>query len=243
MALKRVWIPSPNYSSRGGSSVRLIVLHTAEGARTYQSLGSFFGSSSSGVSSQVGIDDTPNTIGEYVTRGSKAWTQGNANPVAVSAELCAFANWSSTEWSKHAVMLANTAAWIAEEAAIFKIPLVKLTPSQAQGSGRGICQHIDLGRWGGGHVDCGPAFPIDSVIAAAKNVGSGPVTPPTDVNGGPPVPFIKSNDGKTYWFIANGPNSYWRQVPDNLVSSIPTGMTINDSSGGWRGLWQVGAPK
>ena len=38
MALTRVWLPSPNYSGRGGSSVRLIVLHTTEGAQTYQSL-------------------------------------------------------------------------------------------------------------------------------------------------------------------------------------------------------------
>lgn len=242
MALKRVWMPSPNYSSRGGSSVRLIVLHTAEGALTYQSLGSFFGSSSSGVSSHVGIDDTPNTCGEYVTRGSKAWTQGNANPVAVSAELCAFAKWSSSEWSRHSNMLANAAQWLREEAAAFNIPLVKLTPQQAQGSGRGVCQHIDLGKWGGGHVDCGPAFPIDSVITAAKG-GSTPVPTPPDTNGGPPVPFIKSNDNNTYWFVANGSASYWRQVPANLVSSIPAGMIINDSTGGWRGLWQVGAPK
>src|SRR5215831_18174389 len=32
--LTRKAIPSPNYSSRGGASVRLIVLHTAEGATT-----------------------------------------------------------------------------------------------------------------------------------------------------------------------------------------------------------------
>ena len=32
MSLKRVWIASPNYSSRSGSGVRLVVVHTAEGA-------------------------------------------------------------------------------------------------------------------------------------------------------------------------------------------------------------------
>jgi N-acetylmuramoyl-L-alanine amidase len=242
MALKRVWIPSPNYSSRGGATVRLIVLHTAEGARTYQSLGSFFGSSSSGVSSQVGIDDTLNTVGEYVARGNKAWTQGNANPVSTSAEMCAFAAWSASEWSKHQVMLENTATWIAEEATAFKIPIVRLNASQAQGSGRGVCQHIDLGSWGGGHVDCGPAFPMNDVLNMAIEIQNGSGGLP-DVNGGPPVPFIKSNDGKTYWFIANGPKSYWRQVPDGLVSNIPTGMIINDANGSWRALWQVGAPK
>jgi N-acetylmuramoyl-L-alanine amidase len=240
MALKRVWIASPNYSSRGGSKVRLIVLHTAEGARTYQSLGSFFGKSSSGVSSHVGIDDTLNTVGEYVVRGNKAWTQGNANPVAVSAELCAFTAWSAAEWDRHPTMLSNAAAWIAEEAKAFGIPIVRLTPAEAQGSGRGVCQHVDLGRWGGGHVDCGSNFPMTRVLNVAITILAGTPTNPEDQNGGPPVPFIKSNNGKTYWFIANGPGSYWREVPANLVSSIPSGMLINDSTGGWRALWKVG---
>jgi N-acetylmuramoyl-L-alanine amidase len=165
--VRRVWIPSPNYSSRGGAGVRLVVLHTAEGARTYQELGNFFANSGSGVSSQVGIDDTPDEIGEYVAPGNKAWTQGNANPVSVSAELCAFAEWSAAEWDRHPAMLVNAAAWIAEECARFSIPLQRLTPAEAQGSGRGVCQHVDLGAWGGSHWDCGPGFPLDDVIAVA----------------------------------------------------------------------------
>jgi hypothetical protein len=172
MALKRKWIPSPNYSSRGGAGVRLIVLHTAEGARTIEELGNFFKSSSSGVSSHVGIDDKAGTIGEYVKRGSKAWTAANANPVAVQAELCAFAKWSTAEWNKHPAMLENTARWIAEEAKALGIPITKLSASQAQGSGRGVCQHNDLGSWGGGHWDCGGGFPIDRVLDMARSGGS-----------------------------------------------------------------------
>lgn len=237
--LKRIWIPSPNYSSRGGASVRLIVLHTAEGARTYQSLGSFFGSSSSGVSSQVGIDDTPGTVGEYVKRQNKAWTQGNANPIATSAELCAFASWSAAEWNKHSTMLENTARWIAEEAAAFGIPIVKLTPAQAQGTGRGVCQHVDLGSWGGGHTDCGKAFPIDTVLAIATN-GQPPA--PEPAKGSEPV-FIKQKDGTLFWFIADGPKSYWREVPSGLRSNVPSNMIIDDPNGSWKALWSVGAPK
>src|SRR5215831_1135000 len=160
MALKRVGIPSPNQSSRGGSGVRLIVLHTAEGATTYQSLGSFFSSSSSGVSSHVGIDDTPGVIGEYVRRSDKAWTAANYNPMSTQAELCGFANWSPQTWQQHPTMLSNTAAWIAEEARAYGIPIRKLSASQAQGGQAGVCQHADLGAGGGGHWDCGPNFPI-----------------------------------------------------------------------------------
>lgn len=181
MALNRVSIPSPNYSSRGGAGVRLVVLHTAQGARTARELGAFFARSSSGVSSHVGIDDAlgAGTIAQYVPRSQKAWTQGNANPVAVSAELCAFAEWGSAEWDRHPVMLANTAAWIAEECAALGIPITKLTAQQAQGSGRGVCQHVDLGSWGGGHWDCGPAFPIDRVLEMARG-GAAPAPGPED---------------------------------------------------------------
>jgi N-acetylmuramoyl-L-alanine amidase len=168
VALTRKPIPSPNYSSRGGSSVRLIVIHTAEGARTIEELGNFFANPGSGVSSHTGIDDTKGVIGEYVRREYKAWTASGANPVAVQTELCAFAKWDKAEWNRHPNMLSNCAAWIAEEAAKFGLPITKLSASQAQGSGRGVCQHVDLGAWGGGHWDCGGSFPIDDVLAMAR---------------------------------------------------------------------------
>jgi hypothetical protein len=171
--LERDAIPSPNYSSRGGSSVRLIVLHTAEGARTYHELGSFFASSSSGVSSHVGIDDTDGVIGLYVERSWKAWTASGANPVAVQAELCAFASWTAAEWDRHPHMLDNTARWIAEEASAFGLPITALMPSEAQGSGRGVCEHTDLGAWGGGHWDCGDGFPLGDVLARARELNGG----------------------------------------------------------------------
>ena len=175
MALKRVWIPSPNYSSRGGSGVRLIVLHTAEGARTIESLGGFF-QGDVGASSHTGADDKSNTVGEYVSRGNKAWTQSNFNPAAVSIELCGFASWSRDEWmNNHSNMLDNCAKWIAEEAAHFGLPITKLSSSQAQGSGRGVCQHNDLGAGGGGHWDCGSGFPIDHVLDLARG-GAGVTT-------------------------------------------------------------------
>ena len=166
--LTRKAFPSPNYSSRGGATVRLIVIHTAEGATTIESLGNWFANPANDVSSHTGIDDKAGVIGEYVKRGNKAWTAASANPVAVQTELCAFARWSASEWNKHPNMLENCARWIAEEAEAFGIPIVKLTSAQAQGSGRGVCQHVDLGSWGGGHWDCGGDFPMDKVLDMAK---------------------------------------------------------------------------
>jgi hypothetical protein len=146
----------------------------------------------------VGVDDTPNTIGEYVQRPQKAWTAANANPVAIQAELCAFAAWSTSVWNTHPTMLANLSAWIAEEAAYFNIPIVKLTPQQAQTDGRGVCQHRDLGSWGGSHSDCGDGFPIDNVLAAARTPTPAP-TPPS-----PPSPFPDEEDPDMI-LIQNGP--------------------------------------
>lgn len=189
MALTRKWIPSPNYSSRGGASVRLIVLHTAEGALTIESLGNFFASSSSQVSSHTGADDKKNTVGEYVKRGNKAWTAANANPVATQLELCAFASWSTDEWHRHPNMLDNCAKWIAEEAKYFGIPIVRLNSSQAQGSGRGVCQHVDLGSWGGGHHDCGSGFPMGYVLEMAAGHPVSAPTPPPSSGKAPPFPY------------------------------------------------------
>jgi N-acetyl-anhydromuramyl-L-alanine amidase AmpD len=177
MALNRVWIPSPNYSSRGGTKVRLVVVHTAEGSKTIESLGSFFANPSSGVSSHTGADDKVNTVAEYVRADQKAWTQANANPYSVAIELCAFASWDAAEWSRHINMLTNCAAWIAEECARFSIPIVGLSKSQAQGGASGVCGHDALGAAGGGHWDPGPSFPWGDVLAMAGGQ-AGTVAPP-----------------------------------------------------------------
>jgi hypothetical protein len=168
----------------------LVVIHTAEGARTIESLGNFFANSANEVSSHAGADDKANTVGIYVERPNKAWTAANYNPVAVQMELCAFAAWSTAEWDQHPNMLDNCAKWIAEECAAFGIPLKRLTAGEAQGSGKGICQHIDLGSGGGGHVDCGNGFPMDRVIQMAGGADVGPSpTPPPVQSGGAAPPF------------------------------------------------------
>ena len=182
MALTRVSMPSPNMSSRSGNTVTTIVIHSTEGAQTLESLGNFFRNPSSQVSSHTGIDNVQaGRIGEYVQRPNNAWTAASANRWSIQTELCtpsgASAQWSTATWLSKTVMLANLAAWIAEEAAFFGIPIQRLTPAGAQNPAtRGVCQHSDLGSMGGGHVDCGPGFPIDQVIAMAN--GSPSPTPP-----------------------------------------------------------------
>jgi hypothetical protein len=89
----------------------------------------------------------------------------------VSAELCcpsgASSGWSRADWLARPTMLENCAAWVAEECARFGLPVVALSPAEAQGAGRGVCAHRDLGVWGGNHSDCGNGFPMDVVIDLA----------------------------------------------------------------------------
>lgn len=218
MALTRKAFPSPNYSSRGGATVRLIVIHTAEGAQTIESLGSFFQGDVS-ASSHTGIDDKKGVIGEYVRRDYKAWTAANANPVAVQTELCAFAKWSKAEWDKHPNMLANCAAWIAEEAKFFGIPITRLSASEAQGSGRGVCQHADLGSWGGGHWDCGSSFPMDEVLQMARGGEE-------DEMGYP----------KWFWDWVN-----WYMTTDRAPSGRPAGVPEQIPEWAWDGQKKIQA--
>ena len=161
----------------------------------------------------------PNTVGEYVSRGNKSWTQGQFNSAATSNELCGFASWSRDEWlNNHMTMLENTAKWIAEEAAYFGIPIVKLTPSQAQGSGRGVCQHMDLGAAGGGHTDCGSGFPMDEVIEMAQGGYTPPgpdpiveddmITAVVKKNGAIEV-FVESRTGNCYHTWQSEENGKW----------------------------------
>lgn len=203
MTLKRVWIPTQSYSSRGGSGVRLIVLHTAEGARTIESLGNFFANTANQVSSHTGADNKTNTIGEYVTRGNKAWTAANYNPVAVQLELCGFAAWSRDTWmNQNHNMLVNCGQWIREESQKLGIPITKLNDSQAQGNGRGVTQHINLGAGGGGHVDCGSGFPMDYVLDLAR--GAAVTTPDTTPERYNEMFYLKFNaDGDAFAAVPN----------------------------------------
>jgi hypothetical protein len=170
VALARVWIESPNYSNRGNyaeSSPRLLVVHSAEGSRTIESLGAYFSNPAAEASSHAGADDQFGRVGEYVTPAWAAWTQASYNGAALSIELCGFAAWDRAEWERHPTMLDNCRAWLAEESARHAIPLRLLSAGEAQGGGRGICSHESLGAWGGGHWDPGPGFPWDRVLGPA----------------------------------------------------------------------------
>lgn len=200
-------IASPNYSSRGGHTVRLVAIHTAEGALTATALGNYFAQASSQVSSHVGIDDGQ-TI-QYVDYAYATWTMLTANPISDQAELCGFAAWSRDTWlTQHRGMLDLAAAWIRSRCLARGIPIVKLSPAQVGAGQAGVCGHWDwtLGTGEGTHTDPGAGFPWDYVMAAAN-----------------PAPAPQQNDEES-------------DMPYILKSTKYPNGVLNDGDGNYVGL-------
>jgi hypothetical protein len=139
-----------------------------------RSLGSWFANPSAQCSSHHGADDVnANLLGAYVYENHKAWTQASANPWCLSLEMCAYAEWSRSTWMSKNTLLNNAADWLRYICGKYGIPYTVLSNSQAQsGNVKGICQHINFGSMGSGHVDCGNGFPMDEVIKRAKGGSS-----------------------------------------------------------------------
>lgn len=203
-----VW--SPNHSSRGGATVKYVVIHTAEGARTAAALGNYFSNPSVQASSHVGIDN--GTTEQYVAYDRAAWTLLNGNPSSDNAELCGFAAWSRDEWFRNQGMLDRAAQWIADRCRARGIPIRKLTPAQIDAGWSGVIGHIDWSQSAigqGDHWDPGYNFPWDYVIQKAQGLnptpgggsggggGGGTPTPPATTF---PIPRNE------YFGLITGPN-------------------------------------
>lgn len=184
--------------ARGSRPVSLLVLHTAEGARTAESLGAFFFRPTTQASSHVGIDDGKTL--QYVPYNRSAWTVRSGNPISENAELCGFAAWSRDEWlNNHRGMLDQAGAWLAARAHARGIPLVKLNPAQVGANAWGVIGHIDwtLGKHDGTHTDPGGQFPWDYVMQRA----GGGVLPTPPGHGAPPFPLPRNE----YFGLITGP--------------------------------------
>lgn len=164
-------IISPCQSSRGGVKPRLIVLHITvshnrPGTGDVKAIASYFGQLSTQASSHLVIDAEGNSC-RCVPDAAKAWTQAAYNPQSLSIEQVEFADKPRAQWlAENAKGLDETAKFVAAWSIKYGIPLRVSTSS-------GVCQHRDLGAAGGGHVDCGPGYPIDVVLAKAKTYAQG----------------------------------------------------------------------
>jgi hypothetical protein len=153
-------IPSPFHSARGSKPVRLVIVHSAEGARTVESLGRWFQRPATKASSHAGIDDT--RIEQYVRYDRAAWTTRAPNAISDNVELCGFAKWTRDEWLAHPHMLQLCAQWISDRCIARTIPIRKLTPVEVAAGKAGVCGHVDwtVGMRDGTHQDPGPRVSV-----------------------------------------------------------------------------------
>jgi N-acetyl-anhydromuramyl-L-alanine amidase AmpD len=93
-----LWRPSPNYSSRNGTSVELVVIHTCEGA--YAGCVSHLRNSSSGVSAHYVVKEDGAEVSHLVDENNKAWhIRASYRPSLNSGQLAHRANQSSNNFS------------------------------------------------------------------------------------------------------------------------------------------------
>lgn len=240
MTLTRVWTPSGNYSS--GGTKRLLVIHTMEGftgANGAYDCAKYF-QGNVGASSQVCIDNNRGKIWECVSRNNAAWTQCNYNGASVSMEQSGYASWSRDYWlANRDAQLHNIAEWLAEESRHFGIPLVDLTASQAQGSGKGVCYHSELGSSGCGHSDPGAGFPLDKVLEWAK--GGTSTTPPPPIEEDEYVIAIPPGDGQVGFSFPKyyGQIGFFADVGMySETAKVQIRMALRHKTGSWY-VWNI----
>lgn len=166
-------------SSRNGAVITKIVAHTAQGARTKESLYRYFDQPDVMASSHVGID--AGGVATWIDRSRAAWTLRNGNPYSVNAEICGFAEWTRAQWLSTGTvdgcvnprrMIRNLAAWIVREARALGIPLVRLTVADWRAGRRGYADHYTYTKatLDGSHWDVGDGFPWDVLAADIRAI-------------------------------------------------------------------------
>jgi hypothetical protein len=164
-------------SSRGGAKVRLIAIHTAEGARKASDLEAYFNRSGVNASSHA-IVDANNTL-QILSYDRASWTLRSGNPISDNLEICAFAKWTRAQWmstgtvdgcANPKAMLARTAKWIRSRCLARDIPIRRLTHAQIRAGAAGVIAHDDWTKamQDGSHWDPGPNFPWDYVLDLAR---------------------------------------------------------------------------
>lgn len=137
------WRSSPNYSSRYGQRVRLIVIHDCEGS--FGGSVSWFAMAVSQVSAHIVLSADGLQAIQMVAWANKAWHACNFNPFSEGVEAAGYSalGLGAAEW-------AALAAIVAFRLHVNGIPCQR---ANAANNWTGYCEHVELGVAGGGHHD------------------------------------------------------------------------------------------
>ena len=231
-------IPVSKFSSRFGERVRLVVIHTSEGARDVYSLAAFLNRDGVQASYHGAVDD--HRYEAYVNYTNAAWALRNGNQESDNLCLCAFAEWTRAEWLRHGRMLELTAAWIAERCLARRLPIVRLSDVEVGRAMRndnhpgGVTDHdgYTKGTGDGTHWDVGENFPFDIVIPRAQQL-AGSAPPPQ-----PSISRIVTEDQTMHVTTPAGTGNRKQDWPTRRVSfGLEPGTGVVRLNFGFPGGW------
>lgn len=148
-----------NGGARHPSSIRLIVIHDAEGANA-KGVASYGASGQRNASWHMTVDD--NHLIQQLEDDVIAWAAPGANRDGLQLELCGYARWSKLDWYRHQATLKRAAWQVARWCVKYKIPVRWLSTKQLRDEvSEGITTHVDVNRAfrGSDHTDPGKGFP------------------------------------------------------------------------------------
>lgn len=167
------WMPPRSWTNANRARVRLIVIHTTEGAaRTGAARdgAAYDQRRTDGTSAHYYVDDRE--VVQCVRTADVAHTaMYSGNQAGIHTELCARAyqiDWNSAYAQS---MLRRAARQCARDADGWKIPVRKLTAAQVAAGEEGFCGHVDISNaWHeSDHTDPGPRFPWAAFLAMVND--------------------------------------------------------------------------
>ena len=99
-----IWAPSPNYSSRGGSAVREVVVHTCQGG--YSGCVSWLRDTRAGASAHYVVRSSDGQISQLVRESNNAWHARSHNPYSIGIEHEGYV--SNPSWYTNAMYNASS---------------------------------------------------------------------------------------------------------------------------------------
>ena len=211
---KALWTSRNRYAPRGMPSPMWIACHTSESRSRAVNLRNYCENNS--VSYHRIVDDVD--IVGMVRDSDAPWAAVGANKYAY--HVCwssSFASWSREQWldpnpsdgfnERNALRLGakQIAYWIQQSRAAGRpIPVEWIGGRNRPPWGlNGICGHVDFGAWGGGHLDPGVNFPVDTLLSDVREFLTGEPQPPIVVP--PPVSQPGTNPDKyADWMLYQG---------------------------------------
>lgn len=154
--------------ARRATSIRLIVLHSAE-STSASGVAGYFARPATQASTQLAVDAKScyRMIPDLVV----PWGAPGANSDGLHIELCGYARWTKDEWLERQALLERAAAKCAAWAWTYRIPRRYLTREQLlDGRSRGFTTHADVNAAfkRGDHWDPGLGFPRVEYMAHVR---------------------------------------------------------------------------